>query len=314
MAVQGVLKQVVDAVSDDKSGGKDKEGPIEPKDFTWDLFLKFLSSGILALTVISFTVEFFREGGVSCFHPPDTISLLPTSMDAIAVYEFARDQAMFLNKYCIGSIPITEYFQVYILVHGLLLVIPHLVWRAVFEGDFKSFFSIAGKNDRLRDASTGKYSEGNFDRVKKLEREYGGRRRRIFLTYVLKLVVQLAVCLGSIGVSTGWLKEFNFSFDCPRLLAKEGIVPAEWPLNVTVPCVYTSLRVFAVVRIADFILTGLACAVIIFALAWCFVRHSQQLGHHQVWSLNYCGTSECSGTSDKGPSEKGTDSLTRDTI
>lgn len=279
---EGAVKAVLDAVTDGKK--KDTDA-LEPKEFFWDQFVKYITSAILALTILNMTVEFFRNGGVSCFHPADTASLIsfaPGAMAPLAVYEFASYQAMFLNRYCIGSIPTTEYFPVYILVHGLLLVAPHFIWSSIYKGDFDSFFSIAGKIDRLRNSTTGEYSEDNFDRVKKLEVEYGGGNRRIFDSYVGKLCIQLVVCGASIGVSAGWLKDFSFSFVCPQSLAEEGVVPDEWPLNVTIPCVYTSLRILGIVRVADFILTGLAAVLILYGIFWCAIRHTQQLGHRQV--------------------------------
>lgn len=269
----GIVKAVLGAVTEEKK----KDGSVEPKDFFWDQFLKYISSAILALTLLNITVEFFRSGGVLCFHPSDTASLLPSD-STLTVHEIARDQAAFLNSYCIESIPVTEYFPLYILIHGLLLAAPHFIWSAIHKGDYDSFFSIAGKIDRLRSSETGEYSKENFDRVKKLEKEYGGNTKRIFLSYIGKLFLQLLVCLGSIAVSAGWLRNFSFSFSCPRSLVEDGVVPDEWPLNVTVPCVYTTLRILGVVRVADFILTSLAALLAVYGLVWCAVRHTEQLG------------------------------------
>ncbi len=279
-----VVNTVLNAVTGDgKKNGSEKSESVEHKDFFWDQFVKYISSAILALTLINFTVEFFRDGGVACFHPPDTVALLPSEVDALKVYEFARDQATFINKFCVGSIPYTEYFPIYILVHGILLVSPHYIWSVIYKGDFDSFFSIAGRIDRLRTNTTGEYSEKSFDIVKKLEREYGGKNRSIFLSYIGKLFLQLVVCIVSVAVSAGWLSDFSFTFDCPRALAEDGVIPGEWPLNATVPCVYTSLRILRLIRIVDFILTGLAAALIVYGFIWCaLLRHSQQLGYRQV--------------------------------
>ena len=277
------LKAILNVINASGDGKKDKE-TVEPKDFVWDQFVSYISSAILALTIFDISVEFFRDGGVACFHPADTVSLLPSKpgMDAIAIYEFARDQAMFINKYCFSSIPITEYFPIYILVHGLLLLTPHYVWGAVFRGDFDSFFSIISKIDRLRSSKTGEYSEENFDRVKKLEKEYGNENQRIFISYIGKLLIQLMVCGVSIGVSAGVLMDFSFAFHCPRSLEEDGIIPDGWPLNVTVPCVYTTLRILEISRIADFILTCLAAILILYGLFWCVIRHTEQLGCQQI--------------------------------
>ena len=267
---------------DDKSKSKKSE-LIEPKDFFWDQFLKYISSAILALTILNITVQFFRDGGVFCFHPSDTISLLSSSSgrDSLAVYEFARDQASFLNSYCRGSIPNTEYFPLYILIHGLLLLLPHYIWSSICKGDFDSFFSIAGRMDRLRDSEIGEYSEENYDRVKKLEKEYGGTNKWMFRDYYIKLLAQLLVCVGSILFSALYLNDFSYTFNCPRMLEEDGVVPDEWPLNITVPCVYTTLRILGVVRYADFALTGGATILALYGIIWCFIRH-KDLGYREA--------------------------------
>lgn len=284
---EGAIKAVLDTISSDSNKKKNTDS-VEPKDFFWDHFVKYISSAIVALVLIDISIEFFRDGAVSCFHPSDTLSLLSSpSLEVLAVYEFARDQAAFINKYCVSSVPLTEYFPLFVLAHGLLLVVPHYIWSSIHKGDFDSFFSIAEKIERLRRSNTGEYSDDNFDRVKKLEKEYGGNQRKIFLSYIVKLFLQLSVCGISIGLSGGWLTDFSFSFDCPRSLDKSGIVPHGWPLNVTVPCVYTSLRILQIVRLVDFILTGVAGALIIFGLFWCAVRHTEQLGCQQIAKFTF---------------------------
>ena len=42
---------------------------LELKEFFWDQFIKYISSAILALTVLNVSVEFLRGGGVQCFPP-----------------------------------------------------------------------------------------------------------------------------------------------------------------------------------------------------------------------------------------------------
>ncbi len=272
--VQSILSRVSDKKENDQS--------VEVKEFVWDQFVKYLSSAILALVLLELSVDFFRGGGVSCFHPADTFSVLhPNLMSPEEVYGFGRDQAAFLNSYCVGSIPVTEYFPLYIIIHGLLLIVPHYIWTAVHRGNFDSFFSIAEKLERLRESDTGEYSKENFDRVSKLEKEYGGRRS-IYLTYVIKLILQLGICVASVGISGGYLTEFSFAFSCPRSLASDGAFPDGWPLNGTVSCVYVSLRILRLIRLGDFVLTALAGVVIMYGLLWCFVRHAEELGHVQV--------------------------------
>ena len=196
-------------------------------------------------------------------------------------HEFSFRQADYFNGYCSRSIPPSEFFPLYILVHGILLIAPHFVWGAVFKGDFDSFFAVTRKLDRLRDRNTGEYDPTNFDRVEKLELEFGGKRRNIFLLYIGKLLLQLAVCIGSCIFSAVFFINFSFAFDCPRDFSETNI-PEKWPLNRTIPCVYTSLRVLSLVRYVDYILLTLAAALILLGLFWCAVRHTKELGHKDI--------------------------------
>lgn len=66
-----VLTGAVKSFLDDGKGKKDEGTSLEPKEFFWDQFLKYISSAILALTVLNVSVEFLRGGGVQCF-PPTT--------------------------------------------------------------------------------------------------------------------------------------------------------------------------------------------------------------------------------------------------
>ena len=62
-AIVGTVKALWD---DQKS---DDEPVLHFKDFVWDQFLKYISSAILALTILNLSVEFLRGGGVLCFPP-----------------------------------------------------------------------------------------------------------------------------------------------------------------------------------------------------------------------------------------------------
>ena len=151
----------------------------------------------------------------------------------------------------------------------------------MFKGDFDSFFAVTRKLDRLRDRNTGEYDPTNFDRVEKLELEFGGKRKKIFLLYIGKLLLQLAVCIGSYIFSDVFFDNFSFAFNC-LLNFSEATVSEKWFSNTTIPCVYTSLRIFNLVRYADYILLGLAILLILLGLLWCAVRHTKELGHKEI--------------------------------
>ena len=67
MASEAVVGAVKAIQEDQKT---DEEPVLQLKDFVWDQFLKYISSAILALTILNVSVEFLRGGGVLCFPPP----------------------------------------------------------------------------------------------------------------------------------------------------------------------------------------------------------------------------------------------------
>ncbi|XP_064399540.1 uncharacterized protein LOC135346000 isoform X2 [Halichondria panicea] len=285
------VKGVYDLVNSEK---KKESSSIEPKEFFWDQFIKYIASAILALSVLNVTVEFLRGGGVSCFPPSDNVGITAQDLEGRMLYEFGRGQTSYINNYCARNVPNTEYFPIYILIHGLLLIVPHYIWNALHNGDFDSFFLIVDKLDRLRDSTTGEYDTNNFDRVTKLEQEYSGRN--IYYSYILKLVLQLLIVCGSVMLSALYFKNFSFIFFCPGDSVDDFTCPEEhsnigtpcgWPLNVTVPCVYTSLRVLNLVRYADFFLLAIAAGLVLYGLGWCVVRHTEQLGFFELAKFSF---------------------------
>lgn len=124
------LQTVAEIIKDEKR----MFNHVVQKDFAWDQFMKYVSSAIISLSLVNFFVQFFSDGSVSCFPPPD-----------IAGKEHTRSQAIFIDQFCTNDLPRTEYLPTFILAHGLILIIPHSVWSAIFSKDFDSFFSVATK-------------------------------------------------------------------------------------------------------------------------------------------------------------------------
>ena len=73
MAAETVVNSLGKALQDDKKPGE--EQVLQFKDFVWDQFIKYISSAILALTILNLSVEFLRGGGVLCFPPLNTKSV-----------------------------------------------------------------------------------------------------------------------------------------------------------------------------------------------------------------------------------------------
>ncbi len=236
---------------------------------------------IVSQALITFTIPFFSNENVYCFHPTESSSIVSSVSEEDKKIQFQSHQADYVNKYCENSTPFTQYFPQFIVIHGLLLSIPYFIWRGTFQGDFDSFFSVVSKIERLYKKGTGEYNQENFDRVTKLTKEYGGRKVTIFRAYIVMLLIELSICLSSIIFSAVLMRNFSFTFDCPNSYV-EGILLEGWPLNQTVPCVYVSLLTLHFVRYLDFFLTSLAGALILYGLVWCAIRHTEVLGYKQV--------------------------------
>ena len=284
--------------SKETSGDEDEHeaenNSIQPKDFFWDQFLTYLATAIALLTLLDITRQFFHgAGGPLCSVPSN---LLGNNGDATA-----RDQVAYVNTYCLQSLSLSEYYPVFILLQGILLVAPHYLWSALFGGQFDFFFELVRQLDRLRDSDTGEYRPRNFEIVKKLEKEFPKRKWNqfgIFQLYMIKLTLQLIVALGSLLLNPSLFPQqsFAFSFECPSNLntdymASSGsnpnlnttyVLPPGWSLPSSVQCVYPSFRIFSKVQIANYVLLILAVVIAGCGLFWCFKRHTNALGYKEI--------------------------------
>ena len=284
--------------SKETSGDEDEHeaenNSIQPKDFFWDQFLTYLATAIALLTLLDITRQFFHgAGGPLCSVPSN---LLGNNGDATA-----RDQVAYVNTYCLQSLSLSEYYPVFILLQGILLVAPHYLWSALFGGQFDFFFELVRQLDRLRDSNTGEYRPRNFEIVKKLEKEFPKRKWYqfgIFQLYMIKLTLQLIIALGSLLLNPTLFPQqsFAFSFECPSnfntdYVASSGnnsnlnttyVLPPGWSLPSSVQCVYPSFRIFSKIQIANYVLLILAVVIAGCGLFWCFKRHTNALGYKEI--------------------------------
>jgi hypothetical protein len=275
--VESYLKQSVKQNTQGDNSKKDKEkdadkgedqeevavvpnSSIHFEEFQWDYFLKWLVTTILGLTLLNASVDFLRNYAVSCYI--DTAN---------------RDEATYVNNYCFGSLPQTEYFTLYVIIHGALIYVPHILWKTINSAYLKFFFNLVNSLDRLRDRSTGDYRPQNFDIILRIENEF--TMRRLFLTYILKLVIQLVFSIGSILFSAIYFHNFKYVFRCPTNIE---VSPVGWHLNSTVDCVYPSLRFLNLLQYADFLLLVLITFLLFYGLIWCIWRHPDELGYKTI--------------------------------
>ena len=79
--------------SEKKKGGS----TVVLEDFFWD---QFISSTILALTVLNVTVEFLRGGGIFCFPLSNNRAIENQILQGDTKYEFGPGQTNYINNYC----------------------------------------------------------------------------------------------------------------------------------------------------------------------------------------------------------------------
>ena len=154
--------------------------PITPKDFYWDQILFYLVSGILGLSFLDISVEFFRGSIIQCYVADKTAT---------------REQVAYLNNYCYDSLPNSQYYLIFVLISAVVIIAPHYLWTSYFGAHFNFFFDLAKKFHRLRDTNTGRYDPYNFEIYKKLEQKFFSTNPWIFRWYKLKLVGQLLFCI-----------------------------------------------------------------------------------------------------------------------
>lgn len=257
-------------------GGGESSKNIELKEFFWDQFLIYLATGIALLTLVDASIQFFRSNnGLQCFVPMD---VLPQ--------EFTRDNAAYVNTFCLGSLSWSEYYTVFILIQGIVVVAPHYLWTSIFSGRFDFFVDLVKQLDRLRDSDTGDFRPKNIDIVKKLEQEFPEKWKwsGIFVLYIVKLIAQFFMISVSIFINIGFFPEesFNFVFSCPRNFNSSAGRVEGWSFPTPVECSYPSFRVLARIQIANYFLLSLSLFTVFFAMLWCFKRHASSLGYKHV--------------------------------
>jgi len=244
--------------------GSEKTPALEPKLFFWDNIIFYLASAILGLSVSNIVVDFLRPepNAVACFTPFSS-----------------RDQAAYVNNYCNDFLPFTENFSLALVIHGVLLLAPHYLWRVYFSARIDFFFTHAAKLETLRDRDTGEYPHKNFNVVDYMHREFH-ERNDILLGYVVKLFSQLLITLLAISTTAGLFHDFKIRFNCPDKDDEED------PIFQRVNCTYAKLRFVSVLRWADYIFLALSVPTLFYGLYWCLMRSHPELGYQ--YTSRFC--------------------------
>jgi len=233
------------------------ERTLEQKFFFWDSIIFYLATAILGLSVSNIVVDFLRPepNAVSCFTP----------------YNYTRNQADYVNNYCNAFLPFTENFSLALVAHGVILLLPHFLWKAYFSARIDFFFSHAAKLETLRERETGEYPHKNFKVVDYMRREFH-ERRDILFGYIIKLSSQLIIVAAALINSNILFQGFSIAFDC--------FYEEETGLkSLKTRCSYSKLRFVSILRSLDYTLLGLSFLAILHGLLWCLVWRHPELEH-----------------------------------
>ena len=235
------------------------------REFFWDSVLLYVVNSIIALAAIDALTEYIRGSNVAC--------------------RVDWDKAGYINNYCSGSLPPTQFFPVFIVVHAILIALPHYLWLNLYGEKFDFFFGLALRLEPIK--TKGKYEEDNFTIVSELDGAFNTFRQNwMFPVYCLKLLFQWGIAVGGfIGVIVVFT-DFKETFDCPRNFNASDKDPF-WPMNTTVPCVFTTLRLLSLIKIADLVLLALVILGFSWALLWSIRPHSAELGFKDVAEFSF---------------------------
>ena len=255
--------------AEELEGRSDGEnGSLKQREFFWDNIVLFAVSTILGLAAIDVITEFLRGGGVTCFPP------LGAAVD--------EAQAAYINNFCSGFLPVGAYVPAFMVVHAVLITVPHYLWLNHYGGNFDFFFQQASNLQRSPDDQTGKHVPDNLIIVERLESTFTTyRRNSIYHLYFVKLVIQFVWSLVGVAFALAFfLSEFNARFECPPNFNTTSI--ESWPLGEPVWCVFETLSLLQILWVADVLLLLLVSFGLFWALVWCYTTHTAELGAKEV--------------------------------
>jgi len=255
---------------------ENEERPLVPREFFWDSIVVFVVSAIIGLAAVDTITEFIRGSGVQCVSQNATVG------------ENLGDVQDYINNFCSSSLPPGQYYPVFMVVQAVLIIIPHYLWLNTYSGNFDYFFKLVADLDRLREESSGDYSVKNAITIENLNNAFINGND-IYVVYVLKLVFQWVFSTAGLIVTIAYFTDFNSPFLCPRTLGETLV--SSWPLaGEQVYCIFTTLRLIFLVRIADIVLVCLVILGLTWSIIWCIRPHVAELGSRKIAQISF----ECS--------------------
>lgn len=263
------LRPKVMATDPKKLEGKTENAA--PREYFWDSITLYVVGIIIGLSAIDLITEFIRGSAIAC---------LPGELKTKA----------FIDSYCASSIPVSQYFPTFISVHALLIAIPHYLWANHYGGNFEFFFTQVKLMDRIENDKTGYYSKNNFAILEQLTKAFCSYKTNwMFRLYVLKLLLQLFITVVGLFAAVYFFTNFEDVFLCPRNFQNttDQLSDSLWPFKMQVTCTYKTMRLFAMIRIADIALLFFLILCFMWSLLWCANSHPRELGTNKVAAFSF---------------------------
>ena len=260
-----IEKGIVDSKGDDN----DK---VTPREFFWDRIAVLFGSLLLGLAAINIFTELLRgDTGVVC---------------DLTDYDNLSDATVqYILTLCSQHLPLTQYIPVYNVLQGLLILLPHFLWKGVFTSDIEHFLSLSNSLKLMPNLSSGNYPRKNKVIIERLQLNYSVYNRNdVFFWYKVKLVLQTVTSVVGILliIIPQAVYSFGNAFSCPS-----DVSLSAWPLPKVVTCIIQSTRLIELILIFDVVLLIVLVPIIVLGICWCFTRHPSQLEHKEVAAFSY---------------------------
>ena len=254
---------------------KGEDGKNQPREFFWDSIVLVVVFSIIGLTAVDVISEYVRGSTVECFAVLEGLGS-------------TTDPESYINNFCADYVSVSQYFPVFMIVHAILIGIPHYLWLNHYGGSFEFFFQLTSSLERLRDYEAGEYSEKNYLIVEQLDDAFAVYKRNwMFYLYVAKLTLQWLLTVAGFIVAIVFFTDFNTNFLCPQTL-NETFEDPMWLLpNQQANCVFASLRLIELIRVADLVLLAAVVLGLTWSLMWCASTHSSELGTKDVAKFSF---------------------------
>ena len=215
-----------------------KSKTIQLRDFFWDRVINTTIVLVFGVISIQTIASYFEGGGLKC---------VIAENHSISVLEY-------INQLCLKDVPIYgKFYNIFLYVETVLLSGLQVFWSQIWSGHIQMFESTVASMSLIRNKTTGQFEADDFDLARDVEQNL--ESTTLTRTYMLKVFLQMIVCLIGIGILTFGL---GFSNDIDTMLVFEcyndTLLNGQWPLvEQSVHCVLTELSNLQILQWLNFI-------------------------------------------------------------